>query len=64
MPETPDTTPPSNERLRRPGPNVIDQRQQQIDPAGHHRQDPDARPDSNRKQPGGSPEERETEPKP
>ncbi|HEY6918283.1 MAG TPA: hypothetical protein VI412_03425 [Tabrizicola sp.] len=33
---------------------MIDQRQQQIDPAGHHRQDPDARPDANRKQPGGS----------
>lgn len=45
---------PANERLRRPDPNVIDQRQQQIDPAGHYRQDPDARPDGNRKQPGGS----------
>jgi hypothetical protein len=45
---------PANERLRRPQPNVIDQRQQQIDPAGHHRTDPDARPDTNRKQPGGS----------
>jgi hypothetical protein len=45
---------PANERLRRPEPNVIDQRQQQIDPAGHHRTDPDARPDTNRKQPGGS----------
>jgi hypothetical protein len=47
---------PANERLRRPAPNVLDQRQQQIDPAGQHRRDPDARPDSNRKQPGGSPE--------
>lgn len=45
---------PANESLRRPRPNVIDQRQQQIDPAGKHRRDPDARPDSNRKQPGGS----------
>jgi hypothetical protein len=45
---------PANERLRRKDPNVIDQRQQQIDPAGRHREDPDARPDSNRKQPGGS----------
>jgi hypothetical protein len=47
---------PANERLRRPAPNVLDQRQQQIDPAGRHRRDPDARPDSNRKQPGGNPE--------
>jgi hypothetical protein len=45
---------PANERLRRMEPRVIDQRQQQIDPAGRHREDPDARPDSNRKQPGGS----------
>ena len=45
---------PANEHLRRPKPNVIDQRQQQIDPAGQHRKDPDARPDANRKQPGGS----------
>lgn len=45
---------PANEQLRHPRPNVIDQRQQQIDPAGRHREDPDARPDANRKQPGGS----------
>ncbi len=45
---------PANEQLRRPARQVIDQRQQQIDPAGHHRVDPDARPDANRKQPGGS----------
>ncbi len=45
---------PANEALRRPEPNVIDQRQQQIDPAGQHRKDPNARPDANRKQPGGS----------
>lgn len=45
-------TKPSNDALRRPQPNVIDQRQQQIDPAGHHRVDDNARPDSNRKQPG------------
>lgn len=43
---------PANERLRRPQPHVIDQRQQQIDPAGHHRVEDNARPDSNRKQPG------------
>lgn len=33
-------------------PNVIDQRQQQIDPAGKHRTDPDARGAENTKQPG------------
>lgn len=43
-----------NEVLRNPAPHVIDQRQQQIDPAGRHRIDPDARPDGNTKQPGGS----------
>ena len=48
---------PKNEDLRRPAPCVIDQRQQQIDPAGQHRVDPDHRPDTNRKQPGGSPQE-------
>jgi hypothetical protein len=45
---------PSNETLRRPAPNVIDQRQQQIDPAGSQRRDDNDRPDANRKQPGGS----------
>jgi hypothetical protein len=44
---------PSNEDLRRPKANVIDQRQQQIDPSGQQRLDPNARPDANRKQPGG-----------
>jgi hypothetical protein len=38
----------------RVSPAGIDQRQQQIDPAGRHRVDDNARPDSNRKQPGGS----------
>lgn len=42
----------SPQELRQPEPNVIDQRQQQIDPAGKHRIDPDARPDGNTKQPG------------
>jgi hypothetical protein len=51
---TKDNTAPTTERLRRPLPKVIDQRQQQIDPAGRHRQDRNARPDANRKQPGGS----------
>lgn len=45
---------PANDSMRRPEPNLIDQRQQQIDPAGQHRQDRNARPDANRKQPGGS----------
>lgn len=53
---SPDPDPvPANEKMRRPAPNVIDQRQQQIDPAGRQRIDRDARPDANRKQPGGSP---------
>jgi hypothetical protein len=68
MTNTPDPSAPvpSNERLRHPKPNVIDQRQQQIDPAGKHRRDQDERPDTNRKQPGGSiPDPREgEEPKP
>jgi hypothetical protein len=43
---------PSNEALRRKG-RVIDQRQQQIDPAGHHRADPnDAGGKRSQKQPG------------
>lgn len=41
---------------RRPAPNVIDQRQQQIDPARHHHADPDKRPDTNTKQPSDLPE--------
>ncbi len=45
---------PSTDDLRHPEPGVIDQRQGQIDPAGRHRADPDARPDPNTKQPGGS----------
>lgn len=43
---------PANEALRRQ-PGVIDQRQQQIDPAGKHRDDPnDAGPKRSQKQPG------------
>jgi hypothetical protein len=45
---------PANEDLRRKG-NVIDQRQQQIDPAGKHRADDDeAGPKRSQKQPGQS----------
>lgn len=40
---------------RHPVPNVVDQRQQQIDPARHHHADPDKRPDTNTKQPGKLP---------
>jgi hypothetical protein len=40
--------------LRRPAPNLLDQRQQQIDPARKLHADPDERSDRNRKQPGGS----------
>ena len=43
---------PENEALRRKK-NVIDQRQQQIDPAGRHREDPnDAGPKRAQKQVG------------
>ncbi|MBL4918911.1 hypothetical protein [Szabonella alba] len=45
---------PGNEILRQVELHVIDQRQQQIDPAGRHRTDPNRRNDGNRKQPGGS----------
>ncbi len=48
---------PASEQMRHPRRNVIDQRHQQIDPAGNRRIDRDARPDSNRKQPGGSPDD-------
>jgi len=44
---------PANEVLRRPEPNVIDQRQQQIDPAGRHRADVNAPASDTMKQPGG-----------
>jgi len=36
--------------------NVIDQRQQQIDPAGHHRVDPNHAAKGSQKQPGQDPE--------
>jgi hypothetical protein len=55
MPKTPkhsndsDLTP---QDLRHPKPNVIDQRQQRIDPANHHTDDPTDRPVPNSKQPG------------
>lgn len=41
---------------RRPAPDIIDQRQQQIDPAGKDRDDENRRPDTNTKQPGNLPE--------
>lgn len=44
---------PANEVLRRPEANVIDQRQQQIDPAGRHRTDVNAPASATMKQPGG-----------
>ncbi|WP_245155762.1 hypothetical protein [Paracoccus ravus] len=42
------------EALRHPGPRIIDQRQQRIDPANEVTEDPNRRSDLNRKQPGGS----------
>ena len=47
--------------LRHPAPNVIDQRQQQIDPARQYHADPDLRPDSNTKQPGNLPKRSKAE---
>ena len=41
----------SNEQMRHPKQRVVDQRQQQIDPAGKFRRDDNARPKSNTKQP-------------
>lgn len=43
--------PPSNETMRKNG-RVIDQRQQQIDPAGKHRVDPNEAAKRSQKQPG------------
>ena len=43
---------PENEELRRADPNVIDQRQGQVDPAGHHREDVNAGAGDSMKQPG------------
>lgn len=47
--------------LRHPVPNVIDQRQQQIDPSRHHHADPDRRPDTNTKQPSNLPKRSKVE---
>lgn len=41
---------------RHPDRHTIDQRQQQIDPAGKNRDDENRRPDTNTKQPGNLPE--------
>lgn len=46
----PETIPPKD--LRQPAPNVIDQRQQQIDPAGQHRVDTNESAKHSSKQPG------------
>ena len=52
--QSPEAQPPgrSPDELRRVGPNLIDQRQQQIDPAGHHRRDANRRAGASQKQPG------------
>jgi len=44
---------PSTEDLRRISSQVIDQRHQQIDPAGQHRRDPNRRAATSMKQSGG-----------
>lgn len=46
--------PTALDRLRRPAPAELDQRQQRIDPAGELTEDPNWRGDDNSKQPGGS----------
>lgn len=52
---------PANEALRRKGP-VLDQRQQQIDPAGQHRVDQDeVTANGSQKQPGQTPTEPQEE---
>ena len=43
---------PSNAALRKKDGGVIDQRQQQIDPAGKHRVDPNEAAKRSQKQPG------------
>lgn len=52
---SPDKTPaaPSTRELRAPAPSTIDQRQQQIDPAGQQRSDMNELAGSTMKQPGG-----------
>lgn len=47
---------PANEILRNKD-GVIDQRSQQIDPAGKHRVDPNVRDGKSQKQPGQTPHE-------
>ena len=53
-PEDPAAPIPELERMRRPSPTELDQRQQRIDPAGMVTADMNWRDDGNRKQPGGS----------
>jgi len=43
---------PSDQSRRNPAPHVVDQRQQQIDPARERTADPNERPMTNTKQPG------------
>jgi len=50
--DDPDTA--ANDKLRHPAPDVIDQRQQQIDPAGKHRADVNPPSAAGMKQPGGA----------
>ena len=51
-PKNPPVIQPANEALRRRAQNVIDQRQQQIDPAGRAREDVNAPAAGAMKQPG------------
>jgi len=47
---------------RHPKPTIIDQRQQQIDPAGENRKDRNWRPNTNTKQPSNLPESKSATP--
>ena len=50
-------TPPDTDKVRRPVPEPIDQRQHQIDPADHHTADPNQQSDKNTKQRGEAPKD-------
>lgn len=52
-PNAPDPNPGGSRESRKVAPNVVDQRHQQIDPAGHRRVDRNAIAKPSMKQPGG-----------
>lgn len=52
-PGPPEPSAEHSRETRKVAPNILDQRQQQIDPAGHHRIDRNAIAKPSMKQPGG-----------